>query len=106
VILSFSTKELRDTCQQLERADATYGAKQAQALFSVLAEVDAAETAEDLQALHADNIVVAEDSLSIAFAPQCRAHFKAVPQAASDTIVSWSIVRRLKLVQVEVGANA
>lgn len=105
MILSFSTKKLRDTCEQLERADRAYGAKQAQALFGLLAEIEAFETAAELQALYADSIIVAEDSLLVTFASQCQARFEAVPQV-SGKCVGWSRVRRLKLTQVEVETNA
>lgn len=109
MILSFATKKLRDDCQRLELADQAYGAKQAQALFGALADIEAAATADELLALYADDVAAKKDSLSITFAPQCIASFDVVPAgSASDGCdrVDWSKVRRLKLTQIKVGTDA
>jgi hypothetical protein len=108
VILSFSTKKLRDSCQRLDLADEAFGAKQAQALFRLLAEVEAAGTADDLLALYAQEARFEEDSILITFAPQCSASFDAVLGKSTLGSVSgdWSVVRRLKLTLVEIGPDA
>lgn len=108
MILSFSKKKLRDSCQRLDLADEAFGAKQAQALFRLLAEVEAAGTADDLLALYAQEARFEEDSILITFAPQCSASFDAVLGKSTLGSVSgdWSVVRRLKLTLVEIGPDA
>lgn len=108
MILSFVTRELRDLCQRLELADQAFGAKQAQALFRVLAEAEASGTADEFLLLYAGQITTGQDSLLIAFAPQCTASFEAVQArlaSADNRQLDWSNVRRLKLTQVKVETN-
>lgn len=107
MILSFATMQLRDACQKLEAADEAFGSKQAQALFSLLADVETAQNGTELQALYTDSMTEGEDSLSIVFAPQCIAEFEVV-QAASTAgrgQIDLAKVRRLKLTKVEIGAD-
>ena len=90
-----------------ERADATYGASAALSLFRLLADAEAADSADELISVYNNAVSFGEgDSLSIDFAPQCRARFVPVnaKQKGADDL-DWSQVKRLKLVQVRVAPN-
>jgi hypothetical protein len=106
MISASSTIQLRDVCQQLDRADAAYGPKQAQALFSLLAEVESAQNGAELQALYAGSMTIGRDSLLIVFAPQCAAEFEVVKAASTlGSGQEMAKVGRLKLTKIEIGAD-
>ena len=110
MIVSFSRRDLRDLCQAYDRANQEFGPSVAQALFRLLAEIEAAETIEEVVSLYVDAAKFGEgDSLLVAFASECEARFEAVQaQRTLDGCgrLDWSKVRRLKLTQVKVGPDA
>jgi hypothetical protein len=54
VIVTFATMRLRDLCAILARADAEWGPNSAKALFGLLADIEATETAGELLSLYGD----------------------------------------------------
>ena len=108
LIVSYATKELRDSCVKREQADQAFGPNAAQSLFRMLADAEAAESAAELLALYAGVIEIVEgDSLSINFAPECQATFGPVNvRRRGDDALDWSQVRRLKLTQIQVSRHA
>jgi hypothetical protein len=104
LIVSFSTRSLRDSCQTLRTAELEFGQSEAQALHSLLADIEAMVTADELLAFYDKGARIdGEDSLSITFAPQCVARFEAVgggEKTGEPGRIDWSTVRRLKLIFV------
>jgi hypothetical protein len=110
VIVSFLTRELRDTCESLEQAERAYGVSGAQALLGLLADIEATETVDQLISFYAGGAAIEqEDSLLIIFAPECQARFEAVQtRGILDECgrLDWSKVRRLKLTEVTAKPDA
>jgi len=104
VIVSFETEQLQRTCYALGVAEAEYGAVHAQALITLIADIEAFDNAYELIdffGLHSDNQL--GDSLSLAIGSEYRATLVAVGkkyQPDAGGRLNWSRVTRLKLVNI------
>lgn len=109
MILSFGTAELRDSCAALERAEQAFGATIAAALIRFLAEVEAADTAQELLYLYENEYTINGDSLRVRFTSKCEACLDAVRvpiRGGSGATDIWTTVQRVKLMNVRSIENA
>jgi hypothetical protein len=104
LIVSFETEQLQRTCYSLAVAEVEYGAVHAQALITLIADIEAFDNAcelIDFFGLHSDDQV--GDSLSLAIGSEYRTTLVAVGkkyQRDAGGRLNWSSVRRLKLVDI------
>lgn len=107
MIVSYATKDLRDSCIKREQADEVFGPTAARSLFRMLADAEAAESAAEFFSLYEGAIQIREgDSVSVNYAPECYVMFDLLSiQCKGSKSANWSSVRRLKLKQVQVHRN-
>lgn len=102
--ISFDTTELKKRCCEYAVAESVYGALDARALFTALADAEAMENAADWIAFFGDEVVVQQDgSLRLAFGSHLSARLIPVGtkfEKEDDGTVKWQTVRYLKLVQI------
>lgn len=104
MIVSFATAALQQACYVLELAEEQFGPVHAQALITLLADIEAFETGAELIEFFGDDAAVASnDSLSLPIGSDYRAALVAAGARYSrdgSGHVVWSSVTRLKLVEI------
>ena len=103
MIISFNTRELRDCCASLEKAEAVVGSAHAQELISVLSDAEAADTAAEFIEFYAPSVAVDGDSILLPIGTRYRLSFAAIGVALvrdDRAGLEWSAVRRLKVMDL------
>jgi hypothetical protein len=104
LIVSFETSDLRECCWRIEVAEQQLGTVHAQALVTLIAELEAFEiAAEMLSFMRTSAIITDSDSLLIEVGSDYVATFVPVGvRFGRDEYgrVDWSTVRRLKLTEI------
>ncbi|MBA4789212.1 MAG: hypothetical protein H2042_05895 [Rhizobiales bacterium] len=102
--ISFDTTELKKRCCEYAVAETVYGALNARALLTALADAEAMENAADWIKFLGEEVAVQEDcSLMLAFGSDSFARLIPVGtkfEKEDDGTVKWQTVRYLKLVQI------
>ena len=105
MIVSFETEELHDCCLVADVAEAILGAIHAQALATLIAEIEALETAAELlELLHPTMTVEIDDSLLLPLGADFQVRFVAAGTEFNrdgEGAINWSSVRRLKFLALE-----
>lgn len=105
MIVSFQERDLHDCSYVAAFAEEKLGRFLAQALATLIADAEAAETAEELMELRSpSSFIDSDDSLLVPIGAECRARFVAVGQEFGrdeEGRTVWSSVRRLKLMALE-----
>lgn len=109
MIVSYDGALLRSLALEQAVAAERLGDAAAGWLHALLAEVEAAETADDILSLHGDAVTGDRDSLSVSLGPELTASFRVVREkgafdAAGNPV--WHAVRRLKLTGVDADGHA
>ncbi len=103
MIISFHTRELLETCSSLERAEQLLGARDAQILVGLLADIEAFDNGGDLIDFFGDEARIgAGDSLCLQVGANC-VTFVAVGAKLARSVggtPDWIKVQRLKLVEI------
>ena len=103
--MSFEIRALRDSCLVLSVAEANFGILDAQALITMIADIEAFDTADELISYFGPDAVVHEDdSISARVGDNYTATF--IPTGLRfdrnpDGRVIWSSVSRLKLMEIK-----
>jgi hypothetical protein len=105
LIVSFHTRELLEQCSSLEKAEHLHGAAVAQALISVLADIEALDNCSVLLDLFGEDAKITEDDMiSLKFGSNHCASFVAVGAKLvriPDGNLDWRQVQRLKLIEIK-----
>ena len=99
MIVSFNTRDLRDCCASLEKAEAAIGPEHAKELISLLADAEAAETAAELIEFHMPDVLVDGYTITLLIGTQYRTSFVRLIRDRKAGI-EWSAVRRLKMMEL------
>jgi hypothetical protein len=102
-IISFNSKDLRDSCASLERAEALIGYAHAQELIMLLSDAESQETAADLIDFYAPDATDDGDTILLRIGTLYQLRFVAVgtaPVCAPGAGLNWRSVRRLKLMEI------
>jgi hypothetical protein len=103
LIVSFNTRELRECCASLEKAEAAIGSPHAQELISVLSDAEAADTAAEFIQLYVPIVAVDGDSISLPIGTRYRLSLVAIGVALvrdHQSGLDWRVVRRLKVMDL------
>ena len=104
MIVSFHTRDLRECCSSLERAERLLGAPDAQLLVGRLADIEALDNVGELIDFFGNDANLAgDDTFSVPIGPNYRATFLAVGAKLSRSVngsPDWTKVQRLKLVDI------
>lgn len=109
MIVSYDGASMRALALEQAVAAARFGDAAAGWLHALLAEIEAAETAEEILSLYIGDATVDGDSISISLGPVMTANFRVVrDRGAFDTAGHpvWQEVRRLRLTGLDVTDDA
>lgn len=101
--VTFADEPLYENCAVLANAERTYGSLTAIALVSFLEEARNVETAEELIGLLGPDIIIDDDSLSVAIGSDYRAAFVVVgTRHRRDAMgrIEWASVTRMKMLEM------
>jgi hypothetical protein len=104
VIVSFESRELQATCLEIATAEDRLGAAHAQALITLISELEAFQHAEEAIGFIGNAEVRKDDSLVIPVGSRYLATFVAVGAQVRNNRperTPWSDVSRLKIVAIE-----
>lgn len=103
MIVSFETPELRDRCANREQAEMFVGQEYVEALFAILSDAEAVESAAEFIELYAPNVATTTENISVRMGTEYRMTLVPIGVGIVRSDVAnpdWHTVMRLKIVEL------
>jgi hypothetical protein len=104
IVVTYGSSRLKTSCQSAEAAEQEFGQAYASAVRSMIADIEAFDTASDLLQFYGSAAAIeVDDSLTLEIGANCSARFVLVGervQRDGEGRVVWASVQRLKLIAI------